>query len=71
MRVRVCMCLRVRARARARVCLCVVYIFSLRMRNTRKRVVKDTRRARLIYELMVSTDGAATYKTRPSIKRNT
>lgn len=48
-----------------RVCMCVVYIFffSLRMRNTRKRVVKDTRRARLIYELMVSTDGAATYKT--------
>lgn len=64
MRVRVCMCLRVRARARAPVSVwCRVYFFSLRMRNTRKRVVKDTRRARLIYELMVSTDGAATYKT--------
>lgn len=56
-------CAYVYVRVQARVCLCVVYIFSLRMRNTRKRVVKDTRRARLIYELTVSTDGAATYKT--------
>ena len=48
------------------VCVCVymcVYRVYFILHNTRKRVVKDTRRARLIYELMVSTYGAATYKT--------
>lgn len=52
MRVYVCVYIRVR-----------VYRVYFILHNTRKRVVKDTRRARLIYELMVSTYGAATYKT--------
>ena len=63
---RVCICvyMSVGAYVSVRMHVCIyVFFFSLRMRNTRKRVVKDTRRARLIYELMVSTDGAATYKT--------